>query len=333
MDNLCAFSSTTSGSSPEALCTQRAIQFHASSFCIVPILLIILLSTILSAEDAPNAEPMELRFGHAFVQVMVNGKGPFSFLVDTGTSGEALVCPNLIEKLSLPASGEQEIGAPGQRPVKAPVYLVSSLKVAGVEFKNVKTARHEPFPNEADCDGILGFGLFYNYLLTLDYPRQQFVLSTGSLAAGASGTIPYKGKTPEIMLKIGSRQIDTDIDSGGMGLSLPEAFAKDLQFASDPIPLGRAQTGNGTSGFEIKGARLATNIEVAGYTFSQPFVETNPIFPVANFGSVPLRHFAVTFDQKNKLVRFASNERILTIDPPRMMIGPAPGAQPSPTKQ
>jgi hypothetical protein len=36
----------------------------------------------------------------------------------------------------------------------------------------------------------------------------------------------------------------------------------------------------------------------------------------------------VTFDQKNKPVRFASNERALTTDPPRIMASPA-----SPSKQ
>src|SRR5271167_3286299 len=105
----------------------------------VAILFVTLFGKSLSAQGASNAEPMELRQGAPFVQVMVNGKGPFIFGVDTGTGGEALVCPALAEKLGLPTSGEAEVGDPsGQNRHKVPLYLISSLKVAGVGFKNVK---------------------------------------------------------------------------------------------------------------------------------------------------------------------------------------------------
>jgi len=47
-------------------------------------------------------------------------------------------------------------------------------------------------------------------------------------------------------------------------------------------------------------------------------------FRIGDSAPVLLQHFAVTFDQKNQLVRFASNERTRTIDPPRIMASPAP---------
>ncbi len=35
----------------------------------------------------------------------------------------------------------------------------------------------------------------------------------------------------------------------------------------------------------------------------------NPVLPLANFGAIPLQHFAVTFDQQNKLLRLESADK------------------------
>jgi hypothetical protein len=295
-------------------------------YAVVAILLTTSLSKSLSAQDSPNAETMELRHGMPVVRVTVNGKGPFTFGIDTGLGGEAAVSPSFSQRLGLPITGEAETGDPsGRNRRKVPVYLITSLTVAGVAFKDIKATQLPPMPDQ-DFDGILGFVLFRDYLFSLDYPRQQMLLSVGNLSPDSGKTIiPFTmpHDIPVITLKVGTGQVDADIDSGRMGgLSLPEAFAKELQFTSQPVTIGRGRTVSGEA--EIKGARLAGDIQVAGYTFARPFVEIDSVFHSANFGAVPLRRFAVTFDQKNKLVRFVSSEQTLTIDPPRMMGGPPP---------
>lgn len=273
---------------------------------------------------ADAVAPMELRHNMPFVQVMVNQQGPFTFGIDTGTGGESLVSPDLAQKLRLPSVGEATVGDPsGSNPQKAPLFHIDSLTVAGITFRNIQGVQYQPSPREGECDGVLGFTLFRDYLLTLDYPAKQLVLSSGSLAPdGNSNIVSFSmpDNVPLIELQVGSRRIATHIDSRGMGLSLPQFFAKDLKFVSDPIVLGRGRTVS--SDFEIKGAQLASDIRLAGYTLAHPFVEINPVFPVANFGAIPLQNFAVTFDQKNDLVRFVAKDRTIVIAPPRMMSAP-----------
>src|SRR5215475_8176392 len=63
-----------------------------------------------SAQD--HSAPMELRHNMPFVQVMVNGKGPFTFGIDTGTGGDVLITPALVQQLHLPEAGKTEIGDP-----------------------------------------------------------------------------------------------------------------------------------------------------------------------------------------------------------------------------
>jgi len=297
----------------------------------VVLFFLICLPLELLAQHPASNTPMLLRHSMPFVQVVINGKGPFTFGIGTGASGEALVSPALIQQLELPIAGEADVGDPsGVNRHRVPVARIESLKVAGIEFKNVEAVQYEPAPvPEGNTDGILGFVLFRDYLLTLDYPHQQVSLASGALPhANGNEVMAFRmpDNVPVIELRIGFQKIYATLDSRGMSLSLPEKFARGLQFACDPVVIGRGRTVSNE--FEIKGAEFASDIQLGGYTFSKPFVEVNPVFPIANFGSVGLRHFSVTFDQKNKLVRFFSTHKNITISAPRMIRSVQPGSQP-----
>ena len=198
------------------------------------------LASLALAEDHSTA--MELRHNMPFVQVMVNGKGPFTFSIDTGTGGEALVTPELIKQLNLPVTGEMQVGDPsGLNPQKTLTVKVQSLSVAGVEFHDVQAVQFRPSPREGQCDGILGFVLFRKYLLTLDYPQQQLLVSNGKLTPdGGDRVIPFTmpNDVPVIQLSVGTQKIDAHLDSRGVALSFPEKFAQDLEVCLRPRSFG-----------------------------------------------------------------------------------------------
>jgi Aspartyl protease len=301
---------------------------HALSRAVLVLLsLVIFLSTSVFAQD--HAAPMELRHNMPFVQVMVNGKGPFTFGIDTGTGGNALVTPALVQQLSLSEVGKAEVGDPtGRNKKELSIVKIQSLQVAGVEFKELQAVQFEPSQREGQVDGILGFPLFAKYLLTLDYPKQQLKLETGALNAdGGKNVIPFTTPhdVPIIQLTVGSQQIDANVDSRGPGLSIPEKFARSLKFASEPIVIGRGRTVSNE--FEIKGAELAGDIMVGAYVFHNPFVATDPVLPLGNFGGMALRNFAITFDQQNKLLRLEAADKTLVIPAPRRpAVSSAPAA-------
>jgi hypothetical protein len=283
-------------------------------------------AAFLSALAQDHTAPMELRHNLPFVQVTVNGQGPFTFGIDTGTGGQALVTPELIEKLKLPVSGEQEVGDPsGRNSHKVPSVRINSLTVAGVEFKNVEAIQYQPSAREGQTDGILGFVLFRDYLLTLDYPGKQLTLASGSLKPDGGQTIlPFAmpDAVPLIDLTVGAQTIPAHVDSRGMGLSLPEKYAASLKFASEPIVIGRGRTV--ANDFAIKGAQLAGEIKLGAYTFTQPFVALNPLFPVGNFGAIALQNFAVSFDQKNQLLKLVAASKSITIPAPSARLAAPP---------
>jgi hypothetical protein len=272
-----------------------------------------LASTATIAQNSTIAwsAPIELTHGKPFVQVMVNDKGPFRFVIDTGTGSEAFVSAELADVLHLPVTGQIHLSDPSkQGGQKVPLVKIQSLEVAGVTFSGVTAVRHTLGNADGNCDGLLGFGLFRDYLMTLDYPGRRMTLTSGALARDTGQSVlafrmPYG--IPIVPIEIGSIEIEAQIDSGGTGLSLPETIADRLRFASNPELFGTAESLS--TRFEIRAARLADDVLLGGYRFAHPFVEINSAFPLANFGSSAMQDFAFTFDQKNKLVRLASRRR------------------------
>ena len=51
----------------------------------------------LSAQQFSHSAPMIERYGKPYVMVMIDGKGPYRFVIDTGTGADAFVTPELAD--------------------------------------------------------------------------------------------------------------------------------------------------------------------------------------------------------------------------------------------
>ncbi len=258
---------------------------------------------------------MEVTHGKPYVMVTINGKGPFRFIVDTGTGGDAIVTSELAAQLDLPVVGEARLNDPtGQGGRTAPVRKMDTLRLAGVDFYSVRAVEHALPIGDGTCQGMLGFTLFRDFLLTLDYVNGRLILAEGELTPdGEKSVLPFRmpDGVPVARMKIGDRDIEAQIDSGGAGLSLPERLIPQLRLSAQPTPFARGESLS--TRFQIKVAKLASDVHLGDITLDQPWVEINPAFPLANFGSCPLQHFIVTFDQENKLVRLDGPRKRITL--------------------
>lgn len=227
-----------------------------------------------------------------------------------------MVSPAMARELALPVVGHARLTDPtGQGQQRSEILLIESLKVAGMEFKDVKAVSHRLYGEEENCQGVLGFTLFRDYLLMLDFPGRRMSLELGSLESD-NGVVVLPFRMPDgfpiATIRIGGQHFEAQIDSGGTGLSLPEHVAKKAKFQSTPIAFGSGESL--ATRFQIKAARLRPDVHVGRYTFRQAFVEINPAFPLINVGSTPLKNFAVTFDQKKLLMRLYSDQKSLRLD-------------------
>jgi predicted aspartyl protease len=269
-----------------------------------------------AAQSSVHTAAIELMNDKPYVAVMVNGRGPFRFLIDTGTGAQALISPELANELTLPVAGHARLMDPsGKGKQRSEILLLHSLKVAGLEFNEVRGIQHRLNGEDGSCEGVLGFTLFKDYLLTLDYPGKRMTLTSGALTEEASESVlPFRmpDGVPIVAMRLDGQHVETQIDSGGTGLSLPESVAMRLKFLSTPVAFGSGESL--ATRFQIKAARLRADARLGRYTFKQAFVEINAAFPLVNLGSTPLRQFRITFDQQKLLMRLEASQKTLHLD-------------------
>jgi hypothetical protein len=262
------------------------------------------------AQSPPLVDvPISFRGSLPIVEVMINGKGPFLFTLDTGAGLQADFDPALVAQLKLQSNGKVRGGDPsGRNPQEYDTVAVDSIALGSVEFRNV-TAISRPrrrSPNTPGVDGILGFSLFKEYLLTLDYPGKRLRLERRELPeANGADVLNFDDPrhVPVVDLAVGSTKIKAHLDSGNMmgGFVLPESLVNKLSLMSQPVTVGRAQTVNNE--IEIKQARLNDAIKLGRFEFSQPTITFPALTEDANVGLMIMRDFVLSFDQKNKRVR------------------------------
>lgn len=258
--------------------------------------------------------PMLFRGPMPAVEVMVNGQGPFLFAIDTGGAGQARVDTSLVEKLKLKTVGQVQASDGSGNSVRSlDLVELDTLAFGGVEFKKVRAAsrNYNASPNLPRVDGILGFGLFEDYLLTLDFPSKRVRLERGELPrADGAEVLSFESPRgiPVVELGVGSHRIKADVDTGNTvgGLVLPTALVEKLTPASAPVTVGRARTV--TSDIEIREVRLKDSIRLGRFEFAEPMVVYPALGDGANLGSRLLREFSLTFDQKSKSVRLKRSE-------------------------
>jgi Aspartyl protease len=240
------------------------------------------------------------------LEVKINGQGPYRFGLDTGAAGGGRISRDLAEKLKLQVVGQAMAGDPSGKNVQTvDIVEAGTLTLGEASFTGAHLAVRD-FPKQ-DLDGILGFGLFEDFLLTLDYPARRVRIEKGELPAiDGREILEYQNRNgiPQILLKIGELEIPADVDSGNEQgeLVLPASYLGKVPLESEPRVVGRARTGSNE--FEIKQAPLKGSVQVGAATVDRPRVDFVQIFPHANIGQAFLRRFAITIDQKNHRIRF-----------------------------
>lgn len=267
------------------------------------------------ATTALDAEGFRAPFAHEgptvlIDGVMVNGKGPFRFLLDTGASGGGRVDSSLVEALNLQSTGEviASDGSARQGPTMK-LYRLDSLSVGPLSFTGVDVASRDYNANRpahlGRIDGVLGFHLFREYLLTLDYPARTVTVSKGSLPAPDGRTVlPVNNDDTltGIDLQLAGKRVNAVIDSGNSGhLTVPGDMEKELRFTAAPQVVGQARTVSGP--FEIKSGTLDGMVRIGDLEFINPEITIAGPVRRVNLGARFLAPLALTFDQKNARLR------------------------------
>ncbi len=263
------------------------------------------------SDSEPTVVPLSPLGTQPGVPVLVNGHGPYLFLVDTGASGVARIDASVVKELKLPVVGtDTASGATGGAPVAIQRVAVTSLRVGKREYRDLQPlSRNYNTPGEylPDIGGILALNLFKDELVTIDFPRRQLRIERCQLPpADGSTVLPYeeRGGLVYVPVTLGNERLMALLDSGtDRAIDLPTSIIRKLRLANFPHPIGQAEGVTGKVG--IAEANVDGDLRIGTQLVHRPAVTFSETFETPIIGSVLLHDFAVTIDQRNRRIRFA----------------------------
>ncbi len=263
--------------------------------------------------------PFQLLNNHIYVEVRIDGQGPFQVMCDTG--GQNVMTPELAKTLGLEAQGAFQGRGAGEKSEDVALTKVKTLALGDVTLRDQAFAI---FPLQtmqrvegARLDGLVGYEIFRRFVVTVDYARQELVLTLPEAFAyhGDGAVVPFRfhDQTPQIDGAIDGIAGALDLDTGSRAsLTVLGPFAAKHGLAERYGAEVEATTGWGVGG-SVRGrlARAAAirlgPVEVRDVvidlsqqkkgSFTDPYL-------AGNVGGGVLRRFRVIFDYGRKQVIF-----------------------------
>lgn len=200
------------------------------------------------------------------VRVSINRASPVNFIIDTG-GGELIIDTTYARSLALKEFGQEKTNAFGGGKKGSFIHsCIDSIQLGDFQVKNLpvilmdtKTISSELYGDEFRVDGILGTGIFYHFLTTMDYINEKVAFEIVSkdsatlledeLKAEAFHHIPFWMASDHFMLAKGKVNSSSEmlffIDTGlsGNSFTCPKSTIKECGFA-----LRKSETFYGSGG-------------------------------------------------------------------------------------
>ncbi len=271
--------------------------------------------------DSVAVIPMSYSVRHVWLKVSVNGQPPTDFLLDTGAS-VSVIDSAYAAGLGLASQGQLSAAGAGASGTMG-FARVSSLRVAGagdagveVTGQNVVVGALNALMAPAfwrDAAGVLGYDFISRFVLTVDYAKQQLVLSDPDRFAyrgpGAALPMTLAAGVPVVRGRLDDRyEGDFRLDVGsGSSVDLHTPFVKENgleEKAAKKVP-------DPAGGFGGMFERVATRMQsfaLGPYVIDAPIVELSQATVGAlasrdyagNVGNRVLDRFTCTFDYGRK---------------------------------
>jgi hypothetical protein len=236
-------------------------------------------------------------FGHyqsPYVRVSVNGRGPFTFLFDTGSSTTILST-----KVVKAASVQIVSSVPGHHAIAR----ATEIRVGDIIMRDYYTV----VADGNDVDGILGFNAFGKKYLTFDFARRALIVSSRSLPLPAAFWLTYAPikHIPVIDLFADGVRLPTLIDTGDDAYAW-EGTSRDLEgltFDHPPVPAATVFNGE-TGATDTTITSVDGSLSLGPWHSNRPAVAVNESLPLPDIGMDVIDQFALEFDRVHQRVGF-----------------------------
>jgi hypothetical protein len=269
-----------------------------------------------------SAVPFTLVNNHINVDVMLNGKGPYRFIFDSG--GSNLVDPAVAAEIGLTPHGSFRITGVGDGSQRGQFGTVDSLRLGPAEMKSqqfVITATRSGFGSTEGppVDGLIGAEFLSQFVTTIDYEHRQMRFGEDpAVYSDGAQVLPVTLRSghPRVPCLIDALPTICSIDTGSrLGVSVLKHFA-----AAHPDVVPGALTANAVEGYGVGGAAYGRLGRLQSLTFGNVSVENivtdfssqeigafSDSSIAANIGGNVLRRFTLTFDYPRSRIAFEPN--------------------------
>ncbi|GAC1302901.1 MAG: hypothetical protein NVSMB19_12500 [Vulcanimicrobiaceae bacterium] len=282
---------------------------------------------------AATSVPFALVNDHVYVDVALNGMGPYHFVIDSGAP-DGLLDDEVARELRLRVSPHGTVGGVGDGEARAGDASVRTLRVGD------RTFAHERFvvtPLRATIgaaegrriDGILGRDVLARAVTTFDYERSTVVFGSDvrALVRGGATLLPMRvvDGVPQIDCLIAAVAATCNVDTGSrLPVTVLAAFA-----AAHPQTVPATLSAVGVDGFGLGGPALGRlgrlsalafggfvlRDIVCDYSTQRRGAFANPALG-ANVGGGVWRRFALTLDYAHRRIALRANAGFDRAEPP-----------------
>ena len=261
------------------------------------------------ANGSETSVPIELVDNHVYLDVAINGKGPYRFAFDTGAT--LILDTGLAKSLGLTPAGSVQGQGVGSGTDTFNFATIDSLGIGNAKIGHLNAAIapvRSGFGVAAGkpVDGLIGFETLARFVTTFDYGNRQLTLRTSGAPpppGGKTVSFTFNGTDPMVPCSIGGVAATCTVDTGSRS-------ALDLYgpFAQAHPSLVTGQTAIGVGGYGVGGPSLGTlgrtTLDIGGFTLSNVIAGVSSQgkgafaspFLAGNIGGAVWRRFAVTFD-------------------------------------
>lgn len=265
------------------------------------------------------------------IPILINGKGPFNFLLDTGVEQLIITDTTLINSRKTENLSVVKIHGLGAGEEISAFYTTNiRVDIKNAFIKNIPTLiLKEDVFNLSDylgmkIHGILGYYFFNSFVVKINYLANKITFrivdSKRKPIKGTKIEIELLAKKPYVSAllqtpELGSVSVKLIVDCGASHALSLETFKNGV--FPVPTPKIEGNLGVGLSG-KISGmvARV-TNLKLGGFSFNNVLTNFPDFDDVAkksmqkerngNLGAELLKRFLVTFDYQNKAVYLKKN--------------------------
>ena len=140
--------------------------------------------------DNPAPIPFSKSLNLIFTHVMINGRGPYDFAIDTGAS-QTVLSEKLAAELGLtPITSTIMHGVGGGGKIETKLYTVKEIAVGDVKIGNIPVGTfNDPLVTQL-ADGILSTSILSDFIVTVNYPANRLEISKKRTLSAAGEILP-----------------------------------------------------------------------------------------------------------------------------------------------